>query len=322
MASRRWRQGLDEHPVRLAGHRADHGLERAGCERGPTPCRSLSPEHQVDPGEDELQVAVGEASDALGQERSIDRQDPRHVRDGVLGKPGALSTQGHVAGCSGETQVAGQGYHDGRGDSACVEASGRLPAVKRGRDWWLDAHAVERMRRQRPGGGRPLSPAMAWAVVLLASGDEAAAREVAGRDRYWSRARAWLRDHPLDEHAARLRARAQIEQLDAHPSELKHILRRPDVIVTGASAAEAIGLVGSASGVEVYAPASQRAALVDEHALVPGHGPVRVRWVPKELWPHLLGDRDRQAPRVAILLDLLESDEPRARREAARALAP
>ncbi len=200
-------------------------------------------------------------------------------------------------------------------------ASGRLAGVKRGRDWWLDARAVERMARQPSGGGRPLSAAMAWAVVLLASGEDAAAKEVAGRDRYWSRARAWVRDHSLVEHAPRLRARAQIEQLDAHSSELKRILERPDVIATGTSAADAIGLVGSASAIEVYARAGRRDAIVGEHALMPGPGPVLIRWVPDELWPHLLGHGDRRAPQAAVLLDLLESDDPRARREAARALA-
>jgi len=200
-------------------------------------------------------------------------------------------------------------------------ASGRLPAVKHGRDWWLDVQAVERMARQPPGGGRPLSPAMSWAVLLLASGEETTAQEVAGRARYWSRARAWLRAHPLGEHAARLRARAQAERFDADPSELKRVLARPDVMATGVSAADVIGLVGSASTVEVYAPAGHRAVLLGEHALMPGAGPVFVRWVPDELWPQLLGERDHRAPRAAVLLDLLESDEPRTRREAERALA-
>lgn len=200
-------------------------------------------------------------------------------------------------------------------------ASGRLDAVKRGRDWWLDALGVERLARQRRGGGRPLSPAMAWAVLLLASGEDATARQVAGRDRYWPRAQAWLRDHSLVEHADHLRSRSRSEQLDAHPSELPRIRERSDVILTGASAADAIGLVGPASIVEVYAPLGQRDALLAEHVLTPGAGPLLVRWLPDELWPHLSGERDRRAPRAAVLLDLLESDEPRARREAVRALA-
>lgn len=200
-------------------------------------------------------------------------------------------------------------------------AAGRLAAVKRGRQWWLDGQAVERMTRQHPAGVRPLSPAMAWAVILHASGDDAPAREAAGRARYWSRARAWLRDHPLPDHGARLRARARFEELDAHPSELDRILARPDLLATGVSASELVGLIGGASAIEVYAPTGRREAIVEEHALVPGGGPVRIRWVPDELWPFLVSGDERRAPRVAVLLDLLDSDEPRARREAARALA-
>lgn len=162
---------------------------------------------------------------------------------------------------------------------------------------------------------------MAWAVLLLASGDSAAAEALARRDGYWSRVRVWLHDHPLQDHATRLRARAEIEDFDAHPSELARVLSRPDVLATGTSAGDVAGLVGPSSAIEVYAPASRRSAIVDEHALMPGAGPVRIRWVPAAVWPLLLGHADHRAPRAAILVDLLESDEPRARREAARRLA-
>jgi hypothetical protein len=94
------------------------------------------------------------------------------------------------------------------------------------------------------------------------------------------------------------------------------------VLATGVSAGDVVGLVSPASAVEVYAPAARRPAIVDEHALMPGSGSVRVRWVPDQVWSLLNRDGDRRAPRAAILLDLLESDEPRARREAARALEP
>ena len=199
-------------------------------------------------------------------------------------------------------------------------ASGRLPAMKRGRSWWVNGRAVEQMARQRAGPGRPLSARMAWAALLLASGDEAAAAAVAGRDRYRSRIKAWLEAHPLAEHAARLRGRADVEEFDVHPAELPRILDRPDVLATGSSASDEIGLVGESSNVEAYAPASRRRAIVDAHALDPGAGPVRMRWTPDDIWTQLDCDGDRRAPRAAILLDLLESDDPRARREAARAL--
>jgi len=196
----------------------------------------------------------------------------------------------------------------------------RLPAVKRGPGWWLDTRAVERLARQPLGRGRPLSPEMAWAVLLLASGDAEAAARAAGRDRYRSRADAWLRDHELVEHAARLRARALPEEFDAHPSELSRILKRPEVLCTGISAGGILGLIGGPEAAEGYAPATCRNYIVDEHALHAGAGPVRLRWIRDDLWT-LLTSRDRRvAPRAAVIVDLLEHDDPRARREAARAL--
>jgi hypothetical protein len=197
-----------------------------------------------------------------------------------------------------------------------MAASGDLDAVKRGNGWWLDARSVERRRREQPGRGRPLSPAMAWSVLLLASGAPELAGRVAGEAHQPSRGRRWLRDHPLREHFARLRARAVRESFDGHPAEIGRILGRGDVMATGVSVADLIGLHGGANSVEFYAPASARAALIDEHALDEGHGPVLARWVPDELWPVVAAPR---APRAAALLDLLENDDPRARREAARA---
>lgn len=200
-------------------------------------------------------------------------------------------------------------------------AAGDLPAERRGREWSLDARAVDRMARQPPGPGRPLSPAMAWAILLLASGDDHAAGRAVDNARYWSRLRGWLLTHSLAEHSSRLRTRARTEDFDAHKSELARILDRPDVLVTGISAGDAAGLVGRGSGVEIYAPAARREALIDEYVLEPGPGPLRIRWVPDEIWPLLDRARDGRAPRAAILLDLLEHDDPRARREARRALA-
>jgi excisionase family DNA binding protein len=198
-------------------------------------------------------------------------------------------------------------------------AAGSLPAVKRGRAWWLDAGEIDRLRRQPPGRGRPLSAAMAWGVLLLASGDEEAAARAAGRERYVSRMRAWLVEHPLAEHAARLRARARVEDFDVHPSELSRIVARPDVLATGLSAGSVAGLVGGDERVELYAPDGHRSDLIRDHALESRAGALRIRWVPDALWPllHLDG---KHAPRAAVLVDLLESNDARARREAARAL--
>lgn len=200
-------------------------------------------------------------------------------------------------------------------------AAGRLSALKRGRSWWLDERAVERSARQGALPGKPLSPRMAWAIILLASGDAERAERLVERQRYVSRMRSWLDAHPLHLYAPQLRLRAQSEELGGHPSELKRLLARSDVLVTGDSAGEVVGLVGGSPDAEGYAPALHRSAILREHALTPSSGgPIRVRWVKDDLWPHLDQDSEGRAPRTAILLDLLESENPRARRGAARAL--
>jgi hypothetical protein len=201
-------------------------------------------------------------------------------------------------------------------------ASGRLPAQWHGRQWWLHTSSVDRLARQQVGPGRPLSPGMAWAILFLVAGDHDAVAAAVRNPRYRSRLTAWLRSHTFAEHSSHLRARAEAEDFDAHASELSRILERPDVLATGISAGDAVGLVGGGDAVEVYAAADRREALVREHALAPGPGPVRIRWVPNEIWPLLNRNGDGRAPLPAVLLDLLDHDDPRARREAMRALTP
>jgi excisionase family DNA binding protein len=197
-----------------------------------------------------------------------------------------------------------------------MASSGEIDAIKRGKAWWIDRRAVERRLRHQPGRGRPLSAPMAWSVLLLAS-DAPEPDGLAQGDHHLSRARRWLASHPLGEHAARLRGRAQRETFAAHPSELPRLASRPDVMRTGISAGGVVGIHGGAGDVELYAPAGRRESLVSAHALEPGDGPVLIRWVPDDVWPAVHADI---APRAAVLVDLLEHDDPRARREAGRAL--
>jgi hypothetical protein len=194
-----------------------------------------------------------------------------------------------------------------------MAVSGEIDGVKRGNAWWLDSRAVERRRRAPPARGRPLSPEMAWSVLLLASGGDSV-----GKPHHGSRARRWLSEHALADAFPRLRSRAIREEFDAHRSEVARIIDRSDVMATGISTADDLGLHGAAAAAEFYAPASAREAVIDEHALEVGPGPVLARWVPNNLWPAVAGPR---APSAAALVDLLEHDDPRVRREAALALA-
>lgn len=197
-----------------------------------------------------------------------------------------------------------------------MASAGEIEAVKRGNAWWLDRRSVERRRRQQPGRGRALSPRMSWSVLLLASGTPAPA-EPTGKDHRPARARRWLDSHVLADHAPRLRARARRESFDGHPSELPRLAAHPDVTRTGISAADIVGVHGGRGDVELYAPAGRRLDILADHALEPGGGPVLMRWVPDELWTMVAGE---VAPRAAVLVDLLEHDDPRARREAERVL--
>jgi hypothetical protein len=194
-------------------------------------------------------------------------------------------------------------------------ASGELEATKRGGGWWLDRRSVERRVRQAPAPGRPLSPAMAWTILLLTSGEAQQPLRLAAHQP--SRARQWLATHSLLDDATRLRARATREAFDVHPSELPRVAARDDVIRTGISAAETVGVHGGGREVELYVPAHLRDELIAEHGLEPGDDPLLMRWVPDDLW-HVIGVG--VAPRAAVLIDLLEHDDPRVRREAADAL--
>lgn len=196
-------------------------------------------------------------------------------------------------------------------------ASGELDAVKRGRAWWIDRRGVERRARHRPGRGRPLSPRMAWAVLLLASGDDDRVPPLAGGRRQARRACKWLGSHELAQDAARLRARARRESFEVHPSELSRVRDRDGVMPTGIAVAREVGIHGGGREVELYVAEGRRGRLVEEHALEPGHGPLVMRWVPDDVWPLVAAP---VAPRAAMLVDLLEHDDPRARREAAHAL--
>lgn len=196
-----------------------------------------------------------------------------------------------------------------------MAAAGELEAIKRGNAWWLARRDVERRRRQQRAPGRPLSATMAWSVLLLAS-DRAI--EGLGAEHHPARARRWLNSHSLADSVAQLRARARREFFDVHPSELERLLAREDVVPTGISATALVEVNGGGDQVEVYAPAGRRDAIVHEHGLEPGEGPVVVRWAPDELWPAV--HTDGIAPRAAVLIDLLEHDDPRARREADAAL--
>jgi hypothetical protein len=69
-----------------------------------------------------------------------------------------------------------------------------------------------------------------------------------------------------------LRARAQREASDVHPFELQRLATRDDVITTGISAADMIGVHGGARDLELYAPERARDSMIAEHGVEDSRG--------------------------------------------------
>src|SRR5688572_16951951 len=78
---------------------------------------------------------------------------------------------------------------------------GRIPARKVGQRWLLEAGPL-RAARPRPVG-RPLSPSNAWALLFLASGEDAPRVDSRSRRRLMKRLRS------LEREVARLGVRAE-----------------------------------------------------------------------------------------------------------------
>lgn len=193
-----------------------------------------------------------------------------------------------------------------------LAATGDLEAEKIGGRWLVERGAVERRRAHRSAGGRPFAPHNAWAVLGLASGDEAV--DVDPRAR--SRLRRILSLEGLGALAPRLVGRAAVGRYAGHPGEIGHLLKNPGVVRSGVSAAREVGLdLVSGREADGYVRASKVSELVGEHALMsakPGEANVTLRAVPDDAWGDLL-EAASHAPEAAVALDLAEDLDPRSR---------
>lgn len=129
-----------------------------------------------------------------------------------------------------------------------------------------------------------------------------------------------LKARRLRELKPRLIQRAEPMRFIAHPGELKRLRNRPDLPMSGISAAGAydLDLVAGAE-IDGYMRAGDLARIEREHALEPAEGMegnVLLRVVPDHAW-HLSG---RLAPLAAVAIDLSEEADARSSRAGKKAI--
>jgi hypothetical protein len=193
-----------------------------------------------------------------------------------------------------------------------LAANGGLPAQKIGGRWLVERNGVEKRRSRGSAGGRPFAPRNAWAVLGLASGDEVDGIDPVVR----SRLRRALALEGLGALAVRLERRAEVHRYSGHPGEISYLLADKSLVVSGISAARAVGLdVLAGNEADGYVRNSDLDGFVGEHALLPAaalDANVVLRVVPDDVWAEFLKGRPH-APEAPVALDLVEDVDPRTR---------
>lgn len=198
-----------------------------------------------------------------------------------------------------------------------MAVNGRLPSLKIGDRWLVERAAVERRLSQGASAGRPYAPHNAWALLLLASGEDVKGLDPSVR----SRLRRALELEGLEGLAPRLNGRAELRRFSAHPGEVSHVLEDPALVRSGISAAGAHGFdLVSGGEVDGYLPESKLKKFAQGHALSPSgiEGNVCLRLVPAKAWRLLQGASI--APIAAVALDLADDSDPRSKQAGREAL--
>lgn len=183
---------------------------------------------------------------------------------------------------------------------------GRLKGRKVGRQWVFSRDDVERRATRGRVVGRPMSPSTALGLLFELSGEPAG---------WLDRVSRWKALHSqaagdVDLLVARAARRGARIELRAHSSDLSRIASEPGVVRGGISAASdhEIGLVAPGT-IELYVDRQRPDALRRRYSLVPSEEPNVVLHA-VDLRAALEG-RDVM-PLCVVIVDLLESGEPRA----------
>ncbi|MPZ54457.1 MAG: hypothetical protein GEU79_17305 [Acidimicrobiia bacterium] len=195
-------------------------------------------------------------------------------------------------------------------------ADGSLNAERQGKEWAVEPRSLERNRRHPRPAGRPWKPSSVWALIALVEGYD---DQLGPLDRH--RARQRLDRSGLEELAPRLSSRAELRRFYCHPSGLEPLANEEAFVRSGVSAAAEhnAGIIAR-DVIEGYVSYADASPLIDHYGLEESTDQpnVLMRIVQDDVWP--FPPSAQVAPRSVVALDLLETDEPRARRAGARLL--
>jgi hypothetical protein len=191
-------------------------------------------------------------------------------------------------------------------------SAGVIEAEKAAGAWWIPAMVLAKLEASYRQGGRPLGPAGAWTLLLLASGEPV---EWASPKVRWRMTQALKGLGLAGAFGNKLGRRAERRAYEGHGAELRRLVDSDDLMLGGVSAAGIyrLGLQGG-DEVEAYAAASAVEKVAKRHVLVAGGEPnVVLRAVPDDVWACV---RRPVAPIAVVLADLAEHPDARARRVA------
>ena len=208
-------------------------------------------------------------------------------------------------------------------------SAGSLPARRSSSGWLIRADDVAGRGCRAPG--RPASPRTAWAVLCMLSSaiepDAAQAHPCVSDPRLRYHAMHVLRamPDPADDPGrwrALLSSRSRVERMWVHPGLMSRLIEDPQVNAGGDLAAARIGEGLSATGIrDLYVTEQDTERIAASYRLRPDpDGQVILHVVPSSVPENLIAVRDGLVPAAAAAADLLDEDDPRARRSALRQL--
>lgn len=190
---------------------------------------------------------------------------------------------------------------------AMVKA-GQLEAEKLAGRWFINRSSLEQRSAVGSPDGRPLSPANAWALLCIASGNRAdwVDKSVQSRLRGHLRRRSW------EELVPRLRSRANAQRLRAHPAAIDRLASEAGVVLSGVSVASQYGIdIMPSDELEAYVYEARAQELIRQYMMEPSERPnVILHVVPDEVpsdWQNCVRGH-------VAALDLRESLDARSQR--------